>query len=165
MSWNFETSRLDIIMIVSLWILTSRQHCLNPNPADSSLFEILSKASVRLANRGTGFSSFDIDPIAQNYPVSAPGHLIYYLSEYIIHPILKRNSDAYFQALFGCIAWIIWRIMYVTEWRTFSVLRRGLCWVYSQLRKKHQNNARVSAETVRRESTSLFYFLHDIRNP
>ena len=30
---------------------------------------------------------------------------------------------------------------------------------------KYKNNTRVSAETVRHESTYIFYFLHDMTNP
>ena len=44
--------------------------------------------------------------------------------------------------------------MYVLEWRTVSVLKRGLFWcLFPELQSnegnKHQNNSRVSAETAR----------------
>ena len=58
--------------------------------------------------------------------------------------------------------------MYVLEWRTVSALTRGLFWcLFPELRSnegyKHQNNTRVSAETVRHESTYIILFLtrHD----
>ena len=46
-------------------------------------------------------------------------------------------------------------IMYVLELRTVSALTRGLFWCLN----KHQNNTRVSAETVRHESTYIISFL------
>ena len=54
--------------------------------------------------------------------------------------------------------------MYVLEWRTVSVLARGLFWcLFPGLRSnegnKHQNNTRVSAETVRHDSTFINLFL------
>ena len=58
-----------------------------------------------------------------------------------------------------------------TSERIPSWVTRGLflC-LFPELRSnegnKHKNNTRVSAETVRHESTcTLFYFLHDITNP
>ena len=55
------------------------------------------------------------------------------------------------------------RIMNVLEWRTVSALTRGLFWcLFPELRSynyKHQNNTRVSAETVRHESTYIMLFL------
>ena len=56
------------------------------------------------------------------------------------------------------------RIMYVLEWRTVSALARGLFWcLFPELRSNegntHQNNTRVSAETVRHESTYIILFL------
>ena len=58
----------------------------------------------------------------------------------------------------------ILRIMYVLEWRIVSALTRGLVWcLFPELRSnegyKHQNNTRVSAETVRHESTYIILFL------
>ena len=57
-----------------------------------------------------------------------------------------------------------YRIMYVLEWRTVSVLTRGLFWclfpeLWSNEGNKHQNNTRVSAETVCYESTYIILFL------
>ena len=54
--------------------------------------------------------------------------------------------------------------MYVLEWRTVSALTRGLFWsLFPELRSnegnKHQNNARVSGETVRHENTYIILFL------
>ena len=54
--------------------------------------------------------------------------------------------------------------MYVLEWRTVSALTRGLFWcLFPELRSnegnKYQNNIRVSAETVRHESTYIILFL------
>ena len=54
--------------------------------------------------------------------------------------------------------------MYVLEWRTASVLTRGLFWcLFPELRSnegnKHQNNTRVSAETVHHESTYIISHL------
>ena len=54
--------------------------------------------------------------------------------------------------------------MYVLEWRIVSALTRGLFWcLIPELRSnegnKYQNNTRVSAETVRRESTYIILFL------
>ena len=54
--------------------------------------------------------------------------------------------------------------MYVLEWRTVSALTRGLFWcLLPKLRciagNKHQNNTRVSAETVRHSSTYIILFL------
>ena len=46
------------------------------------------------------------------------------------------------------------RIMYVLEWRTVLALTRGLFWCL-----KYQNNTRVSADTVRHESTYIILFL------
>ena len=54
--------------------------------------------------------------------------------------------------------------MYVLEWRTVSALTRGLflC-LFPVLRSdegdKHKNNTRVSAATVRHESTKIILFL------
>ena len=45
------------------------------------------------------------------------------------------------------------RIMYILSWRTVSALTRGLFWC------KHQNNTRVSTETVRHESRYIILFL------
>ena len=55
-------------------------------------------------------------------------------------------------------------MMYVLEWRTVSALTRGLFWcLFPELRSnsgnKYQNNTRVSAETVRHESTYIILFL------
>ena len=52
----------------------------------------------------------------------------------------------------------------VLEWRTVSGLTRGLLWcLFPGLRSnegnKHHNNTRVSAETVRHESTYFILFL------
>ena len=52
----------------------------------------------------------------------------------------------------------------VLKWRTVSVLTRGLFWcLFPELRSndgnKHQNNTRVSAETVGRKSTYIISFL------
>ena len=57
-----------------------------------------------------------------------------------------------------CLCSYKWRIMYLLEWRTVSALTRGLFWcLFPELRSnegnKYQNNARVSTETVRHEST------------
>ena len=54
--------------------------------------------------------------------------------------------------------------MYVLEWRTVSVLKRGLFWcLFPELRSnegnKYQNNPRVSAETVCQESAYIILFL------
>ena len=54
--------------------------------------------------------------------------------------------------------------MYVLEWRIVSALTRGLFWcLFPELRSnegnKYQNNPRVSAETVRHESTYIILFL------
>ena len=54
--------------------------------------------------------------------------------------------------------------MYVLEWRTVSALTRVLFWcLFPELRSnegnKHQNNTRVSAETVHHESTYIILFL------
>ena len=54
--------------------------------------------------------------------------------------------------------------MYVLEWRIVSAPTRGLFWcLFPELRSnegnKHQNNTRVSAETVRHESTYIILFL------
>ena len=54
--------------------------------------------------------------------------------------------------------------MYVLQWRTVSVLTRGLFWcLFPELRStqgnKNQNNPRVIAETVRHESTYIILFL------
>ena len=54
--------------------------------------------------------------------------------------------------------------MYVPEWRTVSVLTKGLFWcLFHELRSnegnKHQNNTRVSTGTVRHESTYIILFL------
>ena len=54
--------------------------------------------------------------------------------------------------------------MYVLEWRTVSVLTKGLIWcllpeLWSNEGNKHQNNTRVSIETVRHESTYIILFL------
>ena len=59
---------------------------------------------------------------------------------------------------------IVLIIMYALEWRTVSALTRGLFWcLCPELRSnegnKHQNNTRVSAETVRHESTYIILFL------
>ena len=59
--------------------------------------------------------------------------------------------------------------MYALEWRTISALKRGLFWcLFPELRSnegnKHQNNARVSPQTVHQRVHTLFYFLHDITN-
>ena len=56
------------------------------------------------------------------------------------------------------------RIMYVLEWRIVSALTRGVFWcLFPELRSnegnKYQNNTRVSAETVRHESTYIILFL------
>ena len=53
--------------------------------------------------------------------------------------------------------------MYVLQWRTVSALTRGLFWcLFPELRSnegnKHHNNIRVSAETVRHESTYIILF-------
>ena len=59
---------------------------------------------------------------------------------------------------------IIWRIMYIPEWRTVSALTRGvfLC-LFPELRSNEgnmqKNNTRVSTETVRHESTYIISFL------
>ena len=61
--------------------------------------------------------------------------------------------------------------MYVLLWRTISALTRGLfCCLFPDLLSKegnkHQTNTRVSAETVRYESTYIiFNFLHDKTDP
>ena len=57
-----------------------------------------------------------------------------------------------------------YRIMYVLAWRTVYALTRGLFWcLFPELRSnegnKHQNNARVSAYTVRHKSTYIILFL------
>ena len=57
-----------------------------------------------------------------------------------------------------------WRIMYVLEWRTASALTIGLFWcLFPELRSnegnEYQNDTRVSAETVRHESTYIILFL------
>ena len=66
------------------------------------------------------------------------------------------------------VSWAInkWRLMYVhvLEWWTVSALTRGLFWcLFPELRSnegnKHQNNTRVSTETVRHESTYIILFL------
>ena len=54
--------------------------------------------------------------------------------------------------------------MYVVEWRTVSVPMRGLFWcLFPELLcnsgNKHQNNTRVSSETVCQESTYIILFL------
>ena len=54
--------------------------------------------------------------------------------------------------------------MYVLEWRIVSALTIGLFWcLFPELRSnegnKYQNNTRVSAETVRHESTYIISFL------
>ena len=53
--------------------------------------------------------------------------------------------------------------MYVLEWRIVLALTRGLFWcLFPELRSnegnKHENDTRVSAETVRHESTYLIVF-------
>ena len=60
--------------------------------------------------------------------------------------------------------WEIYSIMYVLEWQTVSVFMRGLFWclfpeLWSNEGNKHQNNAQVSAETVRHESTYIILFV------
>ena len=61
-----------------------------------------------------------------------------------------------------------YRVLYVLEWRTAYALARGLFWcLFPELRSsegnKHQNNTRVSASTIRHESTYIVLFLarHD----
>ena len=54
--------------------------------------------------------------------------------------------------------------MYVLEWRNVSALTRGLFWcLFPELRSnkgnKHQNNTRVSAQTVLHECTFIILFL------
>ena len=54
--------------------------------------------------------------------------------------------------------------MYALECRTVSALTRGSFWcLFPELRRnegnKHQNNTRMSAETVRHESTCIILFL------
>ena len=54
--------------------------------------------------------------------------------------------------------------MYVVEWRIVSALTRGLFWcLFPELRSnegnRYQNYPRVSAETVRHESTYIILFL------
>ena len=54
--------------------------------------------------------------------------------------------------------------MYVLEWRIVSALTRVLFWCLfpelpSNEGNKHQNNTRVSTETVRHESTCIILFL------
>ena len=54
--------------------------------------------------------------------------------------------------------------MCVLDWWTVSALTRGLFWcLFPELRSnegnKHQNNAQVSTETVRHESTYIILFL------
>ena len=54
--------------------------------------------------------------------------------------------------------------MYVLEWLIVSALTRGLFWcLFPELRSneenEYQNNTRVSAETVRHESTYIILFL------
>ena len=54
--------------------------------------------------------------------------------------------------------------MYVLEWRTVSSPTRWLFWcLFPELRSndgnKHQNNTRVSAETVRHECKYIILFL------
>ena len=61
-------------------------------------------------------------------------------------------------------SFIILRIVYVLEWRIVSALTRGLFWclfpvLRSNAGNKYQNNTRVSAETVRHESTYIIVFL------
>ena len=58
----------------------------------------------------------------------------------------------------------LYRILYALEWRTVSVLTRGLFWcLFPELRSnegnKYQNNTRVSTEAVRHESTYIILFL------
>ena len=60
--------------------------------------------------------------------------------------------------------------MHVLEWQTVSALTRGLFGgLFPELRSKEgnkdQNNTRVSAKTIRHESTYIIYFLHDITKP
>ena len=60
--------------------------------------------------------------------------------------------------------WYIYRMMYVLEWRTVSALTRVLFWclfpsLLRNLGNKHQNNTRVSAETVRYEGIYIILFL------
>ena len=55
-------------------------------------------------------------------------------------------------------------MIYVLEWRTVSARTRGLFWcLFRELRSievnKHKINTRVSAETVRHESTYIILFL------
>ena len=57
-----------------------------------------------------------------------------------------------------------YKIMYVLEQQTVSVSTRGLIWcLFLELRwnegNKDQNSTRVSAETVRHESTYFILFL------
>ena len=132
--------------------------------------EILSKASVRLANRGTGFSSLDIDPIAWNYPVSAPGHLIYHLSEYIIHQILKRNSECLFPSfirLHGMNNMENNVCNRVTN--SFSAHERVMLGLFPELRSNEGKNIKITLELAQKQFVArvhiLFFFLHDIRNP
>ena len=54
--------------------------------------------------------------------------------------------------------------MYVLEWRTVSVITRGLFWcLFPELRSNegnlHQNNTWLSTETVCHESTYIILFL------
>ena len=54
--------------------------------------------------------------------------------------------------------------MYVLEWRIVSAPTRGLFWcLFPELRSnegnEYQNNTRVSAETIRHESTYIILFL------
>ena len=60
--------------------------------------------------------------------------------------------------------YIIQRVIYALEWRTVLALTRGLFWCqFPKWRNnegnKHQINTRVSAETVRHESTYIILFL------
>ena len=61
-------------------------------------------------------------------------------------------------------------MMYIIGSRIVSTLKSGLflC-LFPVLRSneghKHTNNTRVSAETVRHESTYIIIFLHDITYP
>ena len=80
----------------------------------------------------------------------------------------KEESQCHSHALDIILANIISndkdRIMYVLEWRIVSALTRGLFWsLFPELRSnegnKYQNNTRVSAETVRHESTYIILFL------
>ena len=95
-------------------------------------------------------------------PKTAPTFFVHHFDQKVI------NWTFYFSEIGHSLRdrafWCPSVIMYVLVWRTVSALTRGLFWclcpeLRSNQGNKRHNNTRVSAETVRHESTYIILFL------